>query len=110
MNLDDFIFTDELAGSPLNFSTPTSPEVSRLTTDHGVPVPTASAIPIKFRPDLSGFAGGMPQSVPNHNEGRGEFHYVKRRVRKTSIDEGRMVRTDLDVCRFSCTSCRALAC
>ena len=89
MNLDDFIFSDNIS-TPAGLGNSPTPELRRDNVDK----PTnsvASAIPIKMRKESSQFV--VPQSVPvpqhhpRHNE---EFNYVQRHVRKTSIDERRV--------------------
>ncbi|ORY67385.1 uncharacterized protein BCR38DRAFT_156674 [Pseudomassariella vexata] len=86
MNLDDFIFSENVstpAGLP---ATPSSPE----TTKHGDDMANnTAAIPIKSRKvNTQPFA---PQSVPvpPHQRNQDEFGYVPRHTRKTSIDERR---------------------
>lgn len=91
MNIDDFIYPDNIATPAGLISTP-SPEDSKLpdeTSSHTV----SSAIPIKSRKD----AGQplVPQSVPvppAHRRSASEFDYVTRHHRKTSIDERRTTR------------------
>ena len=87
MNLDDFIFSASIA-SPSDTS-PSPPHPSTATSANTV----ASAIPIKAR------KGGQDQShstiipaasvpVPLHDHQRAhEFDYIRRHVRKTSIDD-----------------------
>lgn len=88
MNLDDFIVPGSV-GSPSGLP-PSPPSEATIPSGHAV----ASAIPIKGRaiqdqshPTISNV---VPASVPNppHDQRQGEFGYVQRRVRKTSIDEG----------------------
>lgn len=85
MNLDDFIFSD-------NVSTPAgmSPVPDGGEAEQPASSTVASAIPIKMRKE-SAPANFVPQSVPVGPHGmRDEFGYVQRRVRKTSIDERRV--------------------
>lgn len=90
MNLDDFIFSDNISTpAGLGTSSP-SPEFSRRDTEKSSNA-VASAIPIKMRKESAQFA--IPQSVPvPHLNPRSteEFNYVQRHVRKTSIDERRV--------------------
>ncbi|KAI0476489.1 hypothetical protein GGR56DRAFT_474772 [Xylariaceae sp. FL0804] len=85
MNLDDFIF-------PENVATPTglaaSPEALRQEGERSAHT-TAAAIPIKSRKTSSQHF--VPQSVPAppHQRTQDEFGYVTRHHRKTSIDERR---------------------
>ena len=89
MNLDDFIFADNIS-TPAGLGNSPSPELSKKElekTSNAV----ASAIPIKMRKESSQFA--VPQSVPvpHHNpRSNDEFNYVQRHIRKTSIDERRV--------------------
>ena len=85
MNLDDFIVSSSVA-SPTNITTPSPP------VDHA-PAPSnavAAAIPInksRKESDQIPHPNFVP-SAPSHDRSRArEFEYVKRRVRKTSIDE-----------------------
>lgn len=88
MNLDDFIFSDNVA-TPAGFGASPTPELTReaeKSSHTGV-----SAIPIKARKDAPQFV--VPQSVPvPHHRPRNndEFNYVQRHVRKTSVDERRV--------------------
>jgi GATA-binding protein, other eukaryote len=89
MNLDEFIFSENIS-TPAGLGTSPSPEIAKETLEKPSNA-IASAIPIKMRKEASQFA--VPQSVPvPHHTARGteEFHYVQRRVRKTSIDERRV--------------------
>ena len=88
MNLDDFLVPTSIA-SPAGI-TP-SPDERSLAVEYA----RASAVPIQSRkqPTYQPTEPLPPASVPppsitsNRN---GEFDYVQRRVRKTSIDEGRV--------------------
>jgi len=87
MNLDDFIFADNMstpAGIGLS-PTPEPRKQAEKATNNA-----ASAIPIKARKDVPQFA--VPQSVPAANQyhRNHDFNYVQRHVRKTSIDERRV--------------------
>ncbi|MCJ1387423.1 hypothetical protein MMC18_000266 [Xylographa bjoerkii] len=86
MNLDDFIFSTSIA-SPSDPS-PSPPHLTTSTSANTV----ASAIPIKSRKGVqdqshSTFpAASVP--VPPHDHQRAhEFDYIRRHVRKTSIDD-----------------------
>ncbi|KUJ23425.1 uncharacterized protein LY89DRAFT_573562 [Mollisia scopiformis] len=88
MNLDDFIFSDNIS-TPAGLGTSPSPELAKKESEKSSNA-VASAIPIKMRKESSQFA--VPQSVPvpHHNpRSNEEFNYVQRHVRKTSIDERR---------------------
>ena len=80
MNLDDFIFADNIS-TPAGLGNSPSPELSKKElekTSNAV----ASAIPIKMRKESSQFA--VPQSVPvpHHNpRSNDEFNYVQRLLR-----------------------------
>jgi GATA-binding protein len=89
MNLDDFIFADNIS-TPAGLGNSPSPELSKKDSEKSSNA-VASAIPIKMRKESSQFA--VPQSVPvpHHNpRSNEEFNYVQRTVRKTSIDERRV--------------------
>ena len=102
MNLDDFIFSEN-AGTPAGFASPPSLTAHLDATstpkcaDERTASSTPSAIPIKSRKDSANHF--VPQSVPvpAHNQAstNGEFNYVNRHLRKTSIDERR-------VSKFTC--------
>jgi hypothetical protein len=90
MNLDDFIFSENIstpAGLPLD---PASPELLKLSEDKAAHA-TAAAIPIKSR-KVSPQQHFVPQSVPvpPHRGHEDEFGYVNRHHRKTSIDDRRV--------------------
>jgi GATA-binding protein len=79
MNIDDFIFPNSIASpAGLSASPPTPPSHT-----------TASAIPIQTKKDIQDPSHpNFPPSAPPHDGLRNhEFDYVRRRVRKTSIDE-----------------------
>lgn len=89
MNLDDFIFSDNIS-TPAGLGTSPSPELAKKESEKSSNA-IASAIPIKMRKEPSQFA--VPQSVPvpHHNpRNTEEFNYVQRHIRKTSIDERRV--------------------
>ncbi len=90
MNLDDFIFSDNIS-TPAGIGMSPSPELHKKEPEKSSNA-VASAIPIKMRKESSTqFA--VPQSVPvpHHNpRSNEEFNYVQRHVRKTSIDERRV--------------------
>lgn len=89
MNLDDFIFSDNIS-TPAGLGMSPSPELAKKESEKSSNA-VASAIPIKMRKESSQFA--VPQSVPvpHHNpRSNEEFNYVQRHVRKTSIDERRV--------------------
>ena len=89
MNLDDYIFADNIS-TPAGLGNSPSPELSKREAEKSSNA-VASAIPIKMRKESSQFA--VPQSVPvpHHNpRNTDEFNYVQRHVRKTSIDERRV--------------------
>jgi GATA-binding protein len=96
--MEDLTFTspNSMVGSPGEGLSPAaSDNLPSSTSAHA----SASAIPIKKereRPAVVGGGGshGAPASAPqNHfdmREHEGEFAYVQRRVRKTSVDERRV--------------------
>lgn len=89
MNLDDFIFSENIstpAGLPVD---PASPELLKLSEDKAAHA-TAAAIPIKSR-KVSPQQHFVPQSVPvpPHRGHEDEFGYLNRHHRKTSIDDRR---------------------
>lgn len=89
MNLDDFIFSDNIS-TPQGLGNSPSPELVKKESEKSSNA-IASAIPIKMRKESAQFA--IPQSVPvpHHNpRNNEEFNYVQRHVRKTSIDERRV--------------------
>ena len=90
MNLDDFIFTDNIS-TPAGIGTSPPPErISKKDVEKGSNA-VASAIPIKMRKESLQFAAPQSVPVPHHNpQTNEEFHYVQRHVRKTSIDERRV--------------------
>ncbi|KAL9100056.1 MAG: hypothetical protein Q9187_009411, partial [Circinaria calcarea] len=88
MNLDDFIFPNSIA-SPAGISP--SPPDGRSSTLFNT---RASAIPIKNKKDVQDqshptFPPASAPIPPQLRHRNHEFNYVQRRVRKTSIDEGR---------------------
>lgn len=88
MNLDDFIVSNSIA-SPAGM-TPSLDERSS-AAEHG----RASVMPIQSRkaPHYQSTETLPVSSVPppsTISDQSGEFDYVRRRVRKTSIDEGRV--------------------
>lgn len=87
MNLDDFIFSDNIS-TPAGLGMSPSPELTKKDADK-MSNAVASAIPIKMRKEAVQFS--IPQSVPvpHHTPRSDEFNYVQRHVRKTSIDERR---------------------
>ncbi|KAI9787874.1 MAG: hypothetical protein M1816_007360 [Peltula sp. TS41687] len=107
MHLDDVIFPSSL-GSPNGIvdvsglgasgvSPSFSTSVSPAAAEQDIPASSnavASAIPIKLRREVdrqgpSPFPAGSVPFAPQHAEPVGEFAYVQRHVRKTSIDERR---------------------
>lgn len=93
MNLDEFIFSDNIA-TPDDYSSPQG--ISKHIADEprsGSSALASSAIPIKSRKDAVAQQHFVPQSVPfppNHQRIQDEFNYVPRHTRKTSIDERRV--------------------
>jgi GATA-binding protein len=91
MNLDDFIFSDNIS-TPAGIATSPSPENHKKDMEKSSHT-VASAIPIKIRKEPPQPQFTIPQSVPvPHHAPRSneEFNYVQRHVRKTSIDERRV--------------------
>ena len=86
MNMDDFILPNSVA-SPANISR--SPSVEKSFGPGGA---IASAIPIKKQNELrdQSFPHSLPLQAPLQSNMSGEFGYVQRHVRKTSIDERRV--------------------
>ena len=89
MNLDEFIFPNSIA-SPAGIS-PSPPEESSSALFNN----SASAIPIKHKKDAQDqlhptFPPASAPIPPQERHRNHEFDYVQRRVRKTSIDEGRV--------------------
>ncbi|KAI1379133.1 hypothetical protein F4677DRAFT_442861 [Hypoxylon crocopeplum] len=87
MNLDDFIFPENVA-TPAGLAATPSPDGNKHEGEKSAHT-TAAAIPIKSRkPSSQHF---VPQSVPvpAHQRNQDEFAYVTRHHRKTSIDERR---------------------
>jgi len=99
MTLDDFIVPNSVA-SPANISR--SPSAEIMNTEGSI---VASAIPLKKQNELRGqtypFGTSAPGPQAPIQQRAGEFGYVQRYVRKTSIDERRvclvqlMLRDDL---------------
>jgi len=89
MNLDEFIFSDNVS-TPAGMSP--SPELKKeKDVAPKASNAVASAIPIKMRKESTPIS--IPQSVPAQQHGirnHDEFGYVQRHFRKTSIDERRV--------------------
>ncbi|KHN98758.1 nitrogen response regulator [Metarhizium album ARSEF 1941] len=84
MNLDDFIYSENVA-TPSGLMSP--PPAPRRESACAL---SASGIPIKTRKPSSSSNHFVPQSVPHYQRtGNNEFNYVQRHQRKTSIDERR---------------------
>ena len=89
MNLDDLIFPTSIA-TPAEASPSPHPNTSDATLDA-----RSSAIPIKSKKPVEEQPGFPPASapVPPQDRARGrEFDYVKKHVRKTSIDDRKVGR------------------
>ena len=91
MNLDDFIVPSSI-GTPAGISPAPSSIPEDLPSSNAT---TISSIPIKQHRRLQEEelqpARASAPSVPPSNKGRtGEFNYVQRHVRKTSVDERRV--------------------
>ncbi|KAK8024180.1 hypothetical protein PG993_012246 [Apiospora rasikravindrae] len=88
MNLDDFIFSENVA-TPAGLADTPSPELSTKHLEDKPAHVSAAAIPIKSRKVAKQHF--VPQSVPvpPHQKHQGEFGYVTRHARKTSVDERR---------------------
>jgi GATA-binding protein, other eukaryote len=87
MNLDDFLVPNSIA-SPAGFKPPLTDNPTRAANK-------TAALPIKTKKDAQHSTPSTltPGSVPHPltRSGRaGEFGYVERRVRKTSVDERRV--------------------
>lgn len=89
MNLDEFIFSDNISTPAGATSSPELEKKEQLTS-----TTTAAAIPIKAGQRKETAQNFVPQSVPAKqlagHRGQDEFGYVQRRIRKTSIDERRV--------------------
>lgn len=86
MNIDDFVFPSSVT-SPTDLSPSPPAELTPPPTNAVV-----SAIPIKTKKDLQDqLHANFPPSAPSEERRNREFDYVQRRVRKTSIDETRVV-------------------
>ncbi|OTB04639.1 hypothetical protein M426DRAFT_58139 [Hypoxylon sp. CI-4A] len=85
MNLDDFIFPENVA-TPAGLAATPSPDANNREGEKSAHT-TAAAIPIKSRKTASQHF--VPQSVPvpAHQRNQDEFAYVTRHHRKTSIDD-----------------------
>ncbi|KAI0010451.1 hypothetical protein F4779DRAFT_577585 [Xylariaceae sp. FL0662B] len=88
MNLDDFIFSENVATPAGLVGTP-SPDAIKQEGEKPTRT-TAAAIPIKSRKGTSS-QHLIPQSVPvpPHQRHQDEFGYITRHHRKTSIDDSR---------------------
>ncbi|KAK8071031.1 hypothetical protein PG997_011234 [Apiospora hydei] len=88
MNLDDFIFSENVA-TPAGLADTPSPELSTKHLEDKPAHVSAAAIPIKSRKVATQHF--VPQSVPvpPHQKHQDEFGYVTRHARKTSVDERR---------------------
>jgi GATA-binding protein len=88
MNLDDFIVPSSVA-SPAGIMTPAATEPAaqpKTTQASGVPIATRNKPQVQIPKNLP--PSSMPQtSIPTYRTS--EFDYVRKRVRKTSIDERR---------------------
>ncbi|KAK2047884.1 GATA zinc finger protein [Colletotrichum somersetense] len=97
MNLDDFIFSDNIA-TPVTNPSPL-PQKQEEKHHHQAHSSFPSAIPIKSRKDSVIQQHFVPQSVPfppHHQKTHDEFNYVTRHHRKTSIDERRTRKRPAD--------------
>ncbi|GKT62342.1 nitrogen regulatory protein area [Colletotrichum tofieldiae] len=97
MNLDDFIFSDNIATPDTNPSP--LPHKREEKNQHQMHSSFSSAIPIKSRKDSAIQQHFVPQSVPfppHHQKTHDEFNYVTRHHRKTSIDERRTRKRPAD--------------
>lgn len=86
MNLDDFIVPSSVA-SPAGLVTPApidSVDGRRNAPLSGVPVPTTTKRSKQYTTATP--ASSVPGNMANRSRG-GDFDYVQRRVRKTSVDE-----------------------
>lgn len=102
MNIDDFIFADEGAGSvhdsspqpPAASSSLSGPQTAAVKKNRSSKALAAAAIPIKGRKGSTNqFVAQSVPVPPHHQRGQNdEFHYVPRHDRKTSIDDRRVSR------------------
>lgn len=91
MNLDDFIVPSSI-GTPAGISPAPSSIPEDLPSSGAT---TISSIPIKQHrrlqeEELPAARASAPSGPPPKKERGGEFHYVQRHVRKTSVDERRV--------------------
>lgn len=92
MNIDDFVFPSSVTSS--TDLSPSPPADLPWSSTNAV----VSAIPIKTKKELQDqLHANFPPSAPSEERMRNrEFDYVQRRVRKTSIDETRVMWTEPD--------------
>lgn len=84
MNLDDFIVPSSVASpAGLTSEVPIDPSPT-ISQNRSIPVGKKSRQ--YTQPAVGTPATSMPKAIVNRNR-NGEFDYVQRRVRKTSIDE-----------------------
>ncbi|OLN97257.1 Nitrogen regulatory protein areA [Colletotrichum chlorophyti] len=101
MNLDDFIFSEDITTPATNPSPQPHPHSQRQHPDERSHMQSSfpSAIPIKSRKDSLAQQHFVPQSVPfppHHQKAKDEFNYITRHHRKTSIDERRTRKRPAD--------------
>ncbi|KXJ94375.1 hypothetical protein Micbo1qcDRAFT_202246 [Microdochium bolleyi] len=90
MNLDDFIFPDNVASPAGLGASPLTTDMKYSAEEHNAASGGAGAISIKSR-KAAAAQTFVPQSVPavHHQRHQDEFGYVTRHHRKTSIDDRR---------------------
>lgn len=84
MNLDDFIVPSSVASPAGLTSEVPIDSIPTITQNRNIPVGKKSRQ--HTQPAVGTPAASMPKTIANRNR-TGEFDYVQRRVRKTSIDE-----------------------
>ena len=110
MNLDDFIVPSSI-GTPAGIS-PAPSSIPEDFPSSGATV-TAQSIPIKQHrrlqeEELPPVRASAPSVAPSNKGRGGEFNYVQRHVRKTSVDERRVSWTE-DVVNLAILTFRSLA-
>lgn len=95
MNIDEFVFPSS-GTSPTDLSPSPPADLTSPSTNA-----VASAIPIKTKKEMQDqLHANFPPSAPIEERRRNrEFDYVQRRVRKTSIDETRVILLEIGTAR-----------
>ncbi|KAI9721311.1 MAG: hypothetical protein M1812_002473 [Candelaria pacifica] len=96
MNLDDFIFPNSIASPadvPSPPAQPQAPAIPNTATSAAIPIKTKKDPHALSHPNLPPASAPIPPQARQRN---GEFGYVQRHVRKTSIDERRARKRPAD--------------